>query len=80
MWTIAFDVLIFAAGYLIGTKGVPATVAWLKTLESKRAISAAKALVAKAEADAAALEAAKKVVATAPVAPAPAAPATPAAS
>lgn len=66
MWTVIFDVAIFAAGYVIGTKGVPATVAWFKTLESKRAVTAAKALVAKAEADAKALEAAKAVVAAAP--------------
>lgn len=71
MWTVAFDVLFFSSGYIVGTKGVPATVAWFKTLESKRAVTAAKALVAKAEADAKALEAAKAVVAAAPATPVP---------
>ena len=78
LWTLGFDVAVFAAGYLVGTKGVPATVAWLKALSTKHALNSAKALVAKAEADAKALEAAKAVVAAAPaptpVAPTPASP------
>lgn len=75
MWTVAFDVVIFAAGYLIGTKGVPAVLAGAKSLSTKHALNSAKSLIAKAEADAKALEAAKAVVAAAPVvvAPAPAA-------
>jgi hypothetical protein len=54
-------VLIFVAG----ATGVPLSQAWFKSWSAKRALASAKALVAKAEADAAALAAARHVVANA---------------
>ena len=47
----------------LGAVGAPLSKSWFKSWSLKRAVANAKALVAKAEADAAALEAAKKVVA-----------------
>lgn len=56
-------------GYVVGHLGLPVVVAYFKTWSAKRAIAAAKAVVAKAEADAKALAAAKAVIAAAPPAP-----------
>jgi len=50
----------FVAGALEG----PTLQGWLKNLSASRAVKAAQAVIAKAEADAKALEAARKTVAT----------------
>jgi hypothetical protein len=62
-----FDYLVLAGAavliFVAGATGVPLTKAWFQSWTAKRALTSAKALVAKAEADAKALEAARKVVA-----------------
>ena len=68
MLTIALTAAITAIVLLLGAKGVPLTAAWFKSWTAKRAITNAKALIAKAEADAKALENARKVVAATPAA------------
>jgi hypothetical protein len=59
-----FYVATALAAFIVGTFEGPHIVAWFKSLNASRAVKAAQALIAKAEADAAALEAARKVVAT----------------
>ncbi len=58
-------------GTLAGAKGLPLAVAWFKKQTAAHTIATAKALIARAEADAKALEAARRVIAAAPVAPTP---------
>jgi hypothetical protein len=66
MFTTFASVVAFVAGFVV-RHFIPVAVAALKAHSATKAVAAAKALVAKAEADAAALEAAKKVVAAQPV-------------
>ena len=64
-----FHILIavgLVAAFVAGALEGPRVEGWLKTWSAARALKAAQALVAKAEADAKALEAARAAVATAP--------------
>lgn len=56
----------FVASFIAGTLEGPRVEAWLKTWSAARALKAAQAVIAKAEADAKALEAAKATVAATP--------------
>ncbi len=58
--------IALVAAFVAGTFEGPRVEAWLKTWSAARALKAAQALVAKAEADAKALAAARATVATAP--------------
>lgn len=64
--TLATHATAAVAGYEVGVHGVPAVVAWLKALSTKRALKAAQAVITKAEADAKALTDAKALLASAP--------------
>ena len=61
-----FYVATAIAAFIVGTFEGPKIIAWFKAHSAAKAVTAAQALIAKAEADAAALVAAKKVVAAAP--------------
>jgi len=63
----ALFAVALVAAFVAGTFEGPRVEAWLKTWSTARALKAAQALVAKAEADAKALEAAKATVAATPV-------------
>lgn len=62
---VVTHVVVFVAGAFAGPHLATLWASW----SSSRAVAAAQALIAKAEADAKALEAAKAVVAAAPVTP-----------
>lgn len=66
MFTSVVGVVAFAAGFVV-RHFIPLLVAWFKSHAASKALADAKALVAKAEADAAALDSAKKLVAAQPV-------------
>ena len=68
MLTIVSHLAVLAAGGVAGAFAWPHVSTLWASWSASKAVTAAKALIAKAEADAKALEAAKAVVAAAPVA------------
>ena len=68
MLTIVSHLAVLAAGAVLGGVVWPHVSTLWASWSASKAVTAAKALIAKAEADAKALEAAKAVVAAAPVA------------
>lgn len=66
MFAIAALIVTHLAAVGAGVFAGPHITTWVSGLSASRAVANAKALVAKAEADAKALEAAKKVVASQP--------------
>ena len=68
MLTIVSHLAVLAAGGVLGGVVWPHVSTLWASWSASKAVTAAKALIAKAEADAKALEAAKAVVAAAPVA------------
>lgn len=69
LFTVGSYVFVAAFSFAFGKFGWPLVETVYQAYKHSRALATAKAVIAKAEADAAALAAAKAVVAAAPVAP-----------